>query len=81
MPDQWRSWSTHDAVIFPGCPSVTGLGPDGPGPGDGLAASWPDGHAPAGGCGLSAIAPQGGPGGPEVARLLKLLEHILSRTE
>jgi hypothetical protein len=34
-----------------------------------LTASWPGGHAPAGGCGLSAIAPQGGPGGPALARV------------
>ena len=39
-----------------------------PSPGDGLAASWPDGHAPAGGFGLMAIALQGGPGGPVAAR-------------
>ena len=45
-----------------------GLGPADPGPGDGLSASWPGGHAPAGGFGLMAIAPQGGPDGPVVER-------------
>ena len=44
---------------------MTGLGPFGPGPGDGLAASWPDGHAPATGFGLTASAMRGGPDGPE----------------
>ena len=38
------------------------------GPGDGLTASWPGGHAPATGFGLTASAMRGGPDGPVGAR-------------